>query len=156
MTQNLSNFTPQVPERATISAMRSVCLATLRGSYLNKMKYIIFLLLLFGSAKAQQKRDNAIIVHGVTFQQAVAALVEGNYHIAKIDSVYKTVELERDGSSVMYIRGKSNGDLVIYTKFFVTMMGTEHSFYAEARDKVLWGDMMKFAGQFPNREYVKQ
>ena len=55
--------------------------------------------------KEPEKKDNAVRIIGVTYQEAVHKLIDMNYRIEKIDSNYKTVQVYLGEYQTMYLRG---------------------------------------------------
>jgi hypothetical protein len=118
------------------------------------MKYLLIAFMLIGSVQAQTKKDNAVIVHGVTFTDAVNKLLDMNYRVVHIDKDFQTAETAPSSmNEVIFIRVDSKGDLIIRAQF-----GTNYGLYPVQyfpSGKARWDEMMKFAGQFENREYAK-
>lgn len=119
------------------------------------MKYILIALLLTTiSLQAQTKKDNAVIVHGVTFTEAVNKLLDMNYRVVHIDKDFQTAETAPSGNNeVIFIRVNEKGNLIIRAQF-----GTSYGSYPVQyfpSGKARWDEMMKYAGQFTNVEYAK-
>lgn len=115
------------------------------------MKYILIALLLTTiSLQAQTKKDNAVIVHGVTFTEAVNKLLDMNYRVVHIDKDFQTAETAPSSANeIIFIRVNEKGDLIIRAQFMTYPVQYWPS------GKARWDEMMKYAGQFTNVEYAK-
>lgn len=135
----------------------------LKNTYINTMK-LLFALLLPAFLNAQwhpipEKKDNAVRISNVTFQQATRKLIDNSYRIEKIDSNYKTIQVNLDEHTTMNIRFDSSGNMIIRGDFYIAgNMFAQHSpvmYYNAKMNRALWDMMMKYCDLFEGREYGK-
>lgn len=125
------------------------------------MKHLLVALLLIGSATAQNKADNTILIPGVTFDSAVKKMDEMGYKIRVVDkekmvcisqpsvsglSIYvhqikKGIAVTGEFGVVYAVYGIPGSTKVLYFKH-----GLQHDY---------WVEMMKYAGSFSGVEYAR-
>lgn len=125
---------------------------------MKKIIPIIIIVMWSQFVTAQERLDNEIIVHGVTFQKAVNKLIEQGYGINKMDSNYKTVAVKMDVYQTMYIRFDTAGNMIITSDFFIPgNMFAQHTpvvYYKSSFNNARWRVVMKYAGLFDNLTYA--
>lgn len=120
--------------------------------YFVRMKNILILLFLPIAGICQQKHDNTIIAHGVSFDSAVNRLLDLGYKIHKIDKDFKTAETNSiKYDTYIFIREK-NGDLIINGEIrsMDLTIPIEYGWGSKKR----WQTLMEFAEPFRNLEYA--
>jgi hypothetical protein len=124
------------------------------------MKYLLVSILLINSAQAQKTQDNAVVIHNVTFDSAVKRMIEMGYHIRINDSSLKTCITEPSVSGlIIYVKVDKKGNVVVTSEYPVSFLSSGSSgmyrvaFWKHGTIHERWEEMMKFAGQFPDREY---
>lgn len=125
------------------------------------MKYLLLLLLpVFSSAQwrtSPEKKDNAVRVLNVTFQQAVRKLIDNSFRIEKMDSNYQTIQVNLDEHTTMMIRFDSAGNMIVRGDFYIKgNMFANHEpvmYYKAKMNRALWDEMMKYVGLFKEVEY---
>ena len=123
-----------------------------------KFAYIFLLLPVF--SLAQQKNDNAVIVHNLTFDSAVSKLVEMGYQIRVNDKKQKTCITQVSVSNLsIYVRENKDGEIIISSEFETSYFSSGSAgkirvaYFKHGVMHDRWEEMMKDAGQFPDREY---
>jgi hypothetical protein len=132
------------------------------------MKNILALFIViisFRNANAQQwrsvpeKKDNAVRVHGVTFQDAVRKLISMSYRLDKIDSNYQTIQVNIDKLQTMYIHFDTAHNMIITSDLNdpgnIFLNHAPVVYFKSAFNRGRWDEMMKYAGSFSNVEYAK-
>jgi hypothetical protein len=124
------------------------------------MLKIFFVIFLPGIAISQQRNDNAVIVHNVTFDSAVSKLIELGHQIRVVDKELKTcITLPSVSGLSIYVRADKKGDIVISGEFTTSYLGSGTSgiervtYFKHGLQHDRWEEMMKYAGQFPDKEY---
>jgi hypothetical protein len=109
--------------------------------------------------KEPEKKDNAVIIHGVTFHDAVRKLIDMGYRMDKIDSNYQIVQVNIDEYQTMYIRFDTAHNMIVTSDMYIHgNMFAQHSpvlYWKSSFNRARWDLMMKYAGSFPNLEYAK-
>lgn len=102
------------------------------------------------------KDDNTIIVHGVTFQQAVNKLLDMNFVINHVDKDFQIAETEPDEwSQLIFIRVNSDGDLVIRSQLIILHNRSDVYYSTHGYIGARWKALMAYASSFSNLEYKK-
>jgi hypothetical protein len=129
------------------------------------MKYLIFIILLSVTsfASGQKKLDNTIVIRDVSFDSAIAKLIESGFTVRFIDKANKicysnTAPL---GTAII-IKTKTDG-LYITANIGITYFNSDVtsnpailSYYKSGYYSDRWQELMIFAGQFHNLEYLRQ
>lgn len=106
------------------------------------MKYLLIITLLIGSAQAQTKRDNTIIVHGVTLGHAVDKLLDAGYSIDRADKDFGYASTKPDiTGQIIHLRIKDSAVLVT-SEILVSGMKIPILYFKTSQR---WKDMQKYA-----------
>ena len=134
-----------------------LCFAPLPGFYY--MKYLMIALILMSQFATAQKRNDNCIILNTSFGIAIQKLSESGYSINYMDNKICVSAPNPDG---LIITIKENdGNVILSGDYTASFFGSgTHAAYHVTYFKhgpiaKMWDEMMKYAEQFPNREYAK-
>lgn len=142
------------------------------------MKFLLIILFAPVFCIAQNKKDNLILVKGVSFQESVSSILDAGFIIEKIDSNFKTLSTDfkegkdknkwmklrfhiRVKDSTVYIKGDWYNTIFIGKRVLGTDQSiennTERIIYSSGNAKACFEEMKKFALSFNKPvEYKKE